>query len=101
VKLCFLTGLFAVPSLSCFLVIAPVLNGQVQDRRPVLRTMPPDSNNGQQWRELFHPPNQWVRSREGISVLGYADHSLNTEFKDDELRADFAQMTPYRTDYGD
>lgn len=49
--------------------------------------MPPAAPDGRCLRELFTQPEQWTETRSRVNVLGYADHMLHKQFKDDELRA--------------
>ncbi len=49
--------------------------------------MPPGAADGKSLRQLFAHPDQWQETRTNIHVLGYADHQLNRQFTDDELRA--------------
>jgi hypothetical protein len=53
---------------------------------------PPSKENGRALRELFQHPEQWSRTRSGVDVLIYADHWMQKQFTDDELRAWFPQM---------
>lgn len=54
---------------------------------PRIAMMPPAAPGGQSYRDLFTKPDQWSETRSKINVLGYADHMLNKQFTDDELRA--------------
>lgn len=47
---------------------------------------PPSQDGGRCFRELFEQPDAWKETRAAIDVLGYADHLLNKQFTDDELR---------------
>ena len=49
--------------------------------------MPPPHNRGRYFRDLFERPDAWKETRALIDVLGYADHNLNRQFSDDQLRA--------------
>jgi hypothetical protein len=49
--------------------------------------MPPTSADGRSLRQLFANPEQWSQTRARVDVLGYADHALNSQFTDQELRA--------------
>ncbi len=53
--------------------------------RPVWM-MPPWRANGEAWRQLFENPLAWVETRKHIQVIGCADHNLNRQFTDSELR---------------
>jgi len=48
--------------------------------------MPPSSPDGRALRELFTKPDEWKETRASVTVLGYADHFLHKQFKDDELK---------------
>lgn len=48
--------------------------------------MPSAASNGRSLRELLVNPDQWVQTRSRIRVLGYADHWLNSQFSDAELK---------------
>lgn len=52
----------------------------------------PSASDGQAWRDLFAHPEQWAETRSKVQVLGYADHTLDRQFKDDELRAWFPML---------
>lgn len=54
--------------------------------------MPPGSQNGDSLRELFTHGDQWKESRLHVDVVGYADHLLDSQFTDNELRAWFQQL---------
>lgn len=58
-----------------------------QDARPQVCMMPPAAPDGRALRALFAKPEEWQETRSLIDVLGYADHMLNKQFTDDELRA--------------
>jgi hypothetical protein len=55
--------------------------------RPAIWMFPPPSENGQALRALFQDPAAWQQTRARIDGLGYADHWLNSQFSDAELRA--------------
>jgi len=48
---------------------------------------PPGQDNGRCFRDLFERPGDWAQTRGLISALGYADHVMNRQFTDDQLRA--------------
>jgi hypothetical protein len=48
---------------------------------------PPGQDNGRCFRDLFDHPDAWKQTRGAIDALGYADHVLNSQFKDEELAA--------------
>ena len=57
---------------------------------------PPAHENGRCLRELFEQPDQWKAARAAIDGIGYADHCLNRQFTDDELRAWFPKLREWR-----
>ncbi len=61
--------------------------------------MPPGHENGRAFRELFEQPEAWQRTRR-IDVLGYADHNLNRQFTDDELRPWLEQLNEWNVRLG-
>jgi hypothetical protein len=60
--------------------------------QPKVWLMPPADPDGRCLRELFAHPEQWAETRPLVQVLGYADHRLDKQFKDNELRAWFGQL---------
>ena len=63
---------------------------------PTVWMGPPASENGKCLRELFAHPDQWQQTRALVDVLLYADHQLNRQFTDDELRAYFADLQKWQ-----
>jgi hypothetical protein len=59
----------------------------------------PAFDNGKHLRELFENPDAWQETRSVIDVLSYADHQLNRQFTDDELRTWFSQMQQWRLQF--
>jgi len=60
---------------------------------PTLWMMPPSSENGREFRELFESdPDSWKRTRARIDGLGYADHWLDSQFTDSELKSWLPQV---------
>lgn len=57
---------------------------------------PPSFDNGKCFRELFEKPDAWKETRAAIDVLMYADHQLNRQFSDDELRAWFSNLQQWQ-----
>ena len=57
---------------------------------------PPASENGKSLRDLFAHPDQWQQTRTLIDGLLYADHHLNRQFTDDELRSYFADLQKWQ-----
>lgn len=56
---------------------------------------PPGQDNGRCFRELFEKPEQWRQTRAAIDTLGYADHVLNKQFTDEQLRAWLPQLNAW------
>ncbi len=48
---------------------------------------PPGQEDGKCFRQLFEQPDGWQQTRAVVDALGYADHVLNRQFKDEELGA--------------
>lgn len=63
---------------------------------PTVWMGPPASENGKCLRELFAHPDQWQQTRALIDGLLYADHHLNRQFTDDELRSYFADLQKWQ-----
>ena len=62
-------------------------------KRPVWM-FPPSSANGRQFRELFESnPDSWRQTRSKVTGVGYADHWLDSQFTDDELKKWFPQIS--------
>ena len=61
---------------------------------------PPGHDNGKCFRELFERPEEWQETRKLIDVLFYADHNLNRQFTDDELRPWFGLLNQWGTKLG-
>ena len=79
-------------SASHLVVVLAVLfsaQAEAEDRGPATKVWmcPPAREGGRCFRELFEHPDQWKETRAAIDVLGYADHNLNRQFTDDQLRA--------------
>jgi len=64
--------------------------------KPEVWMMPPASADGRALRELFTHPDDWRATRSRVDVLGYADHLLNQQFTEAELR----QWLPRLTGWG-
>ena len=67
--------------------LIPTLHAQTPVPKPEVWMMPPSAFEGRCFRQLFAQPEGWVETRSLVQVLGYADHQLNRQFKDEELRA--------------
>jgi len=64
-----------------------LLPAQTPASKPEVWMMPPSASDGQCLKDLFTHPEQWKETRSKIDVLGYADHMLNKQFTDEQLRA--------------
>jgi len=79
-------------------VLLPALvcgQGTVPDgsgRTPTLAMYPPSQDHARCFRELFDQPEAWAGTRRVVDSIGFADHVLNREFKDEELRKMFAHL---------
>ena len=54
--------------------------------QPGVWMFPPGQDNGRCFRELFEQPDGWKDTRSMITGIGYADHVLNRQFTDDQLK---------------
>ncbi|MEI6504084.1 MAG: hypothetical protein WCP21_23980 [Armatimonadota bacterium] len=54
---------------------------------PLVVMYPPGQENGRCLRDLFEQPEAWRQTRGVLNALGYADHVLNRQFTDDQLKA--------------
>lgn len=93
--------------LAPFAVLAAVLavphvhiHAQDSAPAPEVWMMPPGHENGRAFRELFEQPEAWQETRARIDVLGYADHNLNRQFTDDELRPWLEQLNEWNVRLG-
>jgi len=69
---------------------------QAPQAKPTVWMAPPSYDNGKCFRALFENPEGWKETRSVIDVLMYADHRLQKQFSDDELRAWFAQLRQWK-----
>lgn len=83
-------------SLCSLLACCSALAAEPARVKPSVWMGPPSYANGKCFRELFEKPDEWRETRSMIDVLMYADHCLNRQFKDDELRAWFAQLRQWQ-----
>jgi hypothetical protein len=68
---------------------------------PPVWMIPPSNNNGSKFRELFEStPDSWRLTRSKIAGLGYADHWLNSQFTDEELRKWLPQIAKWGLKFG-
>jgi len=64
--------------------------------KPAVWMCPPSHEGGRALRELFERPEQWAQTRKAVAVLGYADHVLNRQFGDDELKQWFSMLQAWK-----
>ena len=57
---------------------------------------PPGAENGKYLRELLARPAEWAQTRSLIDVFFYADHTLDRNFQDGELRGFFSQLREWK-----
>lgn len=90
---------------TCFPVVVALLTlaaaacpllGQDGKANPTVWMGPPSFDNGKCFRELFEHPDAWKETRSVIDVLMYADHQLDRQFTDDQLRAWFSQLQQWQ-----
>lgn len=70
----------------CLTCLALPLRAQPPDAKPDVWLMPPSAFDGECFRELCTHPEQWKETAGRVNVIGYADHVLNKQFTDAELR---------------
>lgn len=63
--------------------------------KPEVWMTPPGFDNGKCFRELFDQPNRWKDARSKVDVLVYADHVLNRQFTDTELKKWFGMVNKW------
>lgn len=68
--------------------------------RPSVWIGPPGSDNGKHLRAMFENPKQWEETRSLVDLLFYADHNLDRQFTDDELRKYFTRMREWNLKFG-
>jgi hypothetical protein len=86
------TSFFRVVLLCSFTIASGVLGAPLAGTKPIVSMFPPANADGRSFRELFTDPDGWTKTRSQIDALGYADHWLDKQFSDNELRPWFAQM---------
>ena len=84
--------LVTVVALVCALEPPDALRAAPAASRPEVWMMPPAAPDGSSLRELFEHPDQWAETRSRVDVLGYADHILNKQFTDEQLRTWLPQL---------
>jgi hypothetical protein len=73
------------------------LRAQAQSR---VWMFPSAYENGREFKALFASPGTWLRTRQHIAGLGYADHALNSQFNDQQLRAWLPQIARWGLKFG-
>lgn len=69
-----------------FALASSILQAKAGSLKPQVWMMPPADRGGRCFSELFTQPDLWEETRSRVNVIGYADHNLNRQFTDDELR---------------
>jgi hypothetical protein len=87
--------LYAMLTLA-LVTMASTVRGQAGNPHPTAWMGPPSFGNGKCFRELFEQPDAWKETRSVIDVLQCADHQLDRQFTDDELRAWFSQLQQWQ-----
>lgn len=90
------TSFLVAVTLFALATTASPLFGQEGKAKPTVWMGPPSYDNGKCFRELFEHPGAWKEARSVIDVLMYADHQLDRQFTDDELRAWFLQLQQWK-----
>ncbi len=68
--------------------------------RPSVWMCPPAGANGESLRSLFEDPGAWAETRTRIDGICYADHWLNRQFSDSDLRAWLPLLTKWHLRLG-
>jgi hypothetical protein len=79
-----------------FVFACSILHAQVSLSKPEVWMMPP----GGCFKDLFTQPEGWKETRSHVDVLGCADHWLNRQFTDDELRAWLPMLDKWGLKFG-
>lgn len=74
--------------------IAPLRLPAAADKPPVWMGVP-SFEEGRFFRELMTKPDDWKQTRAAIDVLYYADHRLDKQFTDEELRPWMKQINQW------
>ncbi len=69
-----------------------ILQAHADSLKPQVWMMPPADRGGRCFSELFTQPDLWEETRSRVNVIGYADHNLNRQFTDDQLRKWMAML---------
>jgi len=76
----------------CFAILAAIALPVVAHAQAKMWMFPSPFQDGQSFKELFQRPDGWRQTRQHISGVAYADHWLNSQFNDAELRAWLPQL---------
>lgn len=68
--------------------------------RPFVWMSPPGKGDGQVFRDLLDHPDAWATARSRIDGFQAADHVLNEDFNDADLRRLFAQLKAWHLKLG-
>jgi hypothetical protein len=68
--------------------------------QPDLWMYPCPFENGEALHEIFENPGAWARARSQLTGIGYADHWLNSQFSDAQLRAWLPQIARWGLKFG-
>ena len=86
---------YAITLLALIAAASPIWS-QEPNASPTVWMGPPAYENGKCFRELFEHPDAWKETRSAIDVLQFADHQLDRQFTDDELRGWFSQLQQWQ-----
>lgn len=90
-------GTFFPASFAFVLCLAsPHAPAQERPARPEVWMAPPGHDDGRCFRELFAMPEDWEETRSLVDVLFYADHNLNRQFNDEDLRKWFGRLNQWK-----
>jgi hypothetical protein len=77
-----------------------MLSGAQAQARATVWIIPPPFDDGKNLRALFENPAEWAQTRRRIDGIGYADHWLNSQFSDAELRTWLPQIARWHLKFG-
>jgi hypothetical protein len=67
---------------------------------PTVWIGPPGVENGKSLRAMFEHPDEWKQTRSMVDGLLYADHNLNRQFSDEDLRLWFSRLREWKLRLG-